>query len=161
MAAEAWLRQPPDSSLSGRGSAIDGVDDRLRRQRGVELAQRGAQAFHQHHHALGHAPQRSARADGFIHRRHRLPAENCKQANGGLLDELVFGVGVSHFVAKTDLRTGQNGLRTLIPLLDRHFGGSPVFVRKVLPSLGQMLGLKRASLAGVPFMDCLYGSSSG
>lgn len=41
-------------------------------------------------------PQRPAGAKGFLHRRHRLPAERGKQANGGLLDELVFGVGVSH-----------------------------------------------------------------
>ena len=61
---------------------------------GVELDQRGAQAVHQHHLALGLAAERAARAEGLLHRRHRLPAERGKQPDGGLLDELVFGVGV-------------------------------------------------------------------
>ena len=37
-----------------------------------------------------------AGAEGLLHRRHRLPAERREQPDGGLLDELVFGVGVGH-----------------------------------------------------------------
>ena len=63
---------------------------------GIEPRQRRAQAGHQHHLALRLAAERAARAEGLLHRRHRLPAERREQPDGGLLDELVFGVGVGH-----------------------------------------------------------------
>lgn len=38
----------------------------------------------------------AARAEGLFHSGYRLPAECRKQPNGWLLDELVFGISVSH-----------------------------------------------------------------
>ena len=99
---DAVLEQPIDLAV-GRlqahrravaGQLVDGDGDRLGRQRGVERCKRGAQAGHQHDLALRLAPERAARAEGLLHRRHRLPAERREQPDGGLLDELVFGVGV-------------------------------------------------------------------
>ena len=104
---DAFLEQPIQLAI-GRLQAhrravarqlIDGIADRLRRQRGVELAQRGAQALHQHRLASGLSSQQTTRAKGLLQRRQRLPTERCKQPDGGLLDELVFGVGVGAHVA--------------------------------------------------------------
>jgi hypothetical protein len=106
---DAFLEQPIDLAVGGfqahrravAGQFVDGVESPPAAI-WVEFAQRRAQAFDQHHLALGLAPQRTARAEGFFHRRHRLPAERGKQPDGGLLDELVFGVGVGHSSREID-----------------------------------------------------------
>jgi len=66
------------------------------------------QALHQHHLALGLAPERTTRAEGLFHRRHRLPAKRREQPDGGLLDELVFGVSVG--AHGSDFTMGRNTL---------------------------------------------------
>ena len=53
---------------------IDGGGDRLGRQRGIQPLQRRAQPRHQHDLALRLAAERAARAEGLLHRRHRLPS---------------------------------------------------------------------------------------
>jgi hypothetical protein len=112
---DAFLEQPIDLEVGGfqahrravAGQFIDGVADGLWRQRGVEFAQRGAQTFKQHRLAPGLPPQRTTGAEGFLQRRHRLPAKRGKQADGGLLDELGFvvcAVGVlAHFPSSASL----------------------------------------------------------
>ena len=44
--------------------------------------------------AFGLAAERTGCAEGFFQSRSRLPAERRKEPDGGLFDELVFGVGV-------------------------------------------------------------------
>jgi len=48
-----------------------------------------------HHIARRLASQSSARAQSFLRCRHCLPTQIRKQPDGGLLDKLVFGVGVA------------------------------------------------------------------
>ena len=101
---EAILEQPVDLAI-GRleahrrtvaGDFVDGGLDRLGGQAGIEPGERGAQAVRQHDLALSLAAERGAGAEGLLHGRHRLPSERRKEPNGGLLDELVFGVGIKH-----------------------------------------------------------------
>ena len=77
------------------GNLINGVVDGLGRHGRVQPYQCRTQPHRQHHLALGLAPQRAIRAKGFFHGRHGLPAQVGKQANGRLLHQLVFGVGVN------------------------------------------------------------------
>ena len=76
------------------GNVVDGVVDSLGRHGWVQPYQGFAQPHRQHHLALGLAPQRAIYAKALFHGRHRLPAQVGKQANGRLLHQLVFGVGV-------------------------------------------------------------------
>ena len=71
---------------------VDGRLDRLGWQARVELGQCNSQALHEHHFAFGLATERAGCAEGFIRCRSRLPAEGRKEPDGGLFDELVFGV---------------------------------------------------------------------
>ena len=68
----------------------------------IELDQRGAQAAGQHSFALGFTAERACCAKAFIQCRHRFPAKRCKQPDGGLFDELVFGEGVRHSTKQSD-----------------------------------------------------------
>jgi hypothetical protein len=72
---------------------------------GIQALQRRAQAGKQHHLARHLASEGAARSEYFVHRRYRLPAEFGEQPDSGLLDKLVFGVGVDgHRNAASDLR---------------------------------------------------------
>ena len=85
------------------GNLVDRAVDDLGRQARVQPHQRRPQPACQHHVGLGFAPQRSMSAQGFFHGRHRLPAQVGKQANGRLLHQLVFGVGVGAHAVKSPL----------------------------------------------------------
>jgi len=61
---------------------------------GIQLLQRRTQPRYRPHLALRLAQQRAGRPEGFLQRRHRRPTQLREQPDGGLLDELVFGVGV-------------------------------------------------------------------
>ena len=100
---DAFFQQRVDLAVGrlqahGRAVAaelVDGGLDRLGRQAGVEGGERRAQARHQHHLALGLAPQAGAAgAEGLVQRHGRLPAQRGKELHSRLLDELVFGPGV-------------------------------------------------------------------
>jgi hypothetical protein len=63
-----------------------------------ESRERRAQPGRQHDLALGLAAERAASAEDLFQRRHRLPTECGEEPYGGLLDQLIFGVGVSQHV---------------------------------------------------------------
>ena len=70
-----------------------GVEGRGR-QRGVEFDERGAQPIHQHHLATGRATERAAGTESLLQCGDRLPAQRGEKLDGGLFDQVLFGVGV-------------------------------------------------------------------
>jgi len=62
--------------------------------KGIQRDQEHALSFKEHGRSLLGRGQRSKLSD--VACRHRLPAKVIKLPHGGLLDELVFGVGVGH-----------------------------------------------------------------
>ena len=99
---DAVFQQPVDLAVRGlqthrravAGQFVGSGLDRLGRQAGIEFDQCRPHSLYQHHLALGLAAKRAASSESLFHRRHRLPGKRRKQPDGGLLDELVFGVGV-------------------------------------------------------------------
>jgi hypothetical protein len=92
------VRLSSKAARAGTPELVDGPGKRLGRRARVQPFERREQPAGQLHLALGLAAQRGgrvgARAEGLLLRRHRLPTELVEQPDGGLLDELVFGVGV-------------------------------------------------------------------
>jgi hypothetical protein len=102
---DAVLQQRVNLPVGGRqahrravaGEFVDGAAQSLGGDAGVKALQRRAEAAGQHHLAFGLSAERGrgpASPEGLVLRRHRLPAQRSEQPDGGLLDELVFGVGV-------------------------------------------------------------------
>ena len=70
--------------------------DRLGLGHRVQPFQRCPQPGHQHDIGSRLAPERAGWPHRLVRCRYRLPAQRCEKLNRGLLDELVFGVGVRH-----------------------------------------------------------------
>ena len=61
---------------------------------GIEPFEGSSQAGQEHHFALGLPTKRAARAERFLESADRFPSERGKNSDRGLLDKLVFAVGV-------------------------------------------------------------------
>ena len=93
------------------GQLVDGGFDGLGWEDRVETGECGPQAVDKNHFALGFAAQRAVRAERLVHCRHRLPTERGEQADGGLLDELIFGVGTEYGQGCLSFRLGREKTR--------------------------------------------------
>jgi len=87
-------QQPPAHRRAVAREFSHGAGKRLGRQLRIELFQCRAQPGGEHRFAGGLASEGATRSEDFLHGRQGLPAQLREQRNGGLLDELIFGVGV-------------------------------------------------------------------